>query len=214
MINKVLYLYKIDFTDNESFTTTNITSNSFPTANISSVSEGGSTDTLLVTFSNYGITSIWYSSNGGDSWIEKQSNLPDMPIRTSLIHPDNSNHALVGTEIGVWGTENLNDINTTWAPHNNGIANVRIDMLSIREEDHMILASTHGRGQFYGYYYIIADDIIGDINNDSYIDVIDVVLLVNIILENGLFIINADLNIDGIINVIDVVLLVNIILDN
>ena len=54
-------------------------------------------------------------------------------------------------------------------------------------------------------------ELIGDINNDSVINVIDVVLLVNIILDNE-WNISGDINSDGTINVIDVVMLVNIIL--
>ena len=52
---------------------------------------------------------------------------------------------------------------------------------------------------------------IGDINNDSSVDILDVVLLVNIVLgvgqANG-----ADINQDDLINILDVVQLINIIL--
>ncbi len=30
-----------------------------------------------------------------------------MPVRWGLLHPENSNHALIATEIGVWETSNL-----------------------------------------------------------------------------------------------------------
>jgi len=55
-------------------------------------------------------------------------------------------------------------------------------------------------------------NIMGDINEDGTINVIDVVQLVNIILNNQVND-NGDINSDGAINVIDVVQLVNIILD-
>ena len=54
--------------------------------------------------------------------------------------------------------------------------------------------------------------LIGDINNDDVINVLDVVLLVNMILTPGTETDSADLNDDGVVNVLDVVLLVNIIL--
>ena len=60
-------------------------------------------------------------------------------------------------------------------------------------------------------YLLKLNSILGDINNDGVINVIDVVLIVNIILdqnENA----EADLNNDGFINILDIVLLVNIIL--
>ena len=55
---------------------------------------------------------------------------------------------------------------------------------------------------------------IGDINNDSSINIIDVVALVNIILENNLFTETADLNFDNTLNVIDIVNLVDLILSS
>ena len=86
-----------------------------------------------------------------------------MPIRSCILHPENSNYAILGTEIGVWGTSNLNSNTTVWEPYNNGIANVRIDMLTIRDNDNLVLASTHGRGQFYGYFNIDDNSISGDL---------------------------------------------------
>ena len=103
--------------------------------------------------------------------------------------------------------------NASWLPYNNGLANVRVDMLKIRDGDNLVLASTHGRGQFYGTYNLINEYIEGDINNDNQVNVLDVVLIVNIILD-GLFVSIADLNNDMAINVLDVVILVNSILDD
>ena len=52
---------------------------------------------------------------------------------------------------------------------------------------------------------------LGDINNDSNINILDVVVLINLILDNS-YDSNGDINSDGVINVLDVVQLVNIIL--
>ena len=52
----------------------------------------------------------------------------------------------------------------------------------------------------------------GDINNDSILNVLDVVVMVNIALGQAEYTECADMNGDGIINVLDVVLLVNLIL--
>ena len=54
---------------------------------------------------------------------------------------------------------------------------------------------------------------IGDLNNDEYIDVLDIVALVAIVLNSGNYVYNGDLNQDGLIDVLDVVSLVNIILN-
>ena len=62
------------------------------------------------------------------------------------------------------------------------------------------------------------DNIIGDVNGDSIINVLDVVMIVNHVLGlNNLEsaqIVFADLNSDSIINVIDIVILMNLILEN
>ena len=59
--------------------------------------------------------------------------------------------------------------------------------------------------------------LMGDINADESINVLDVVLLVNVILNlidaSGYQMIVSDINLDGNVNVLDVVQLVNIILN-
>ena len=59
---------------------------------------------------------------------------------------------------------------------------------------------------------VYRNQMIGDINLDNTINVLDVVILVNIILGNSEQTSNTDINSDGIINVLDVVTLINIIL--
>tara|TARA_Y100001978_G_scaffold192387_1_gene197407 strand:+ start:3694 stop:5679 length:1986 start_codon:yes stop_codon:yes gene_type:complete len=59
--------------------------------------------------------------------------------------------------------------------------------------------------------------LLGDLNQDTSIDILDVIITVNIILEvispNGYENTASDLNIDDIINIQDVILLINLILD-
>ena len=56
---------------------------------------------------------------------------------------------------------------------------------------------------------------LGDFNNDSSIDILDVIILVNYILNSDNLDLNgADINNDGSINILDIVSLVNSILDN
>ncbi len=124
-----------------------ITGVDFPTANISSISVGGSEDTLLVTFSNYGVTSVFASFNGGSSWTSKESNLPDMPVRWSLFSKENSKQVLLATEIGVWETFDITAEEVIWEISGN-IPNVRVDMMRIRDGDNKVIVATHGRGTF------------------------------------------------------------------
>ena len=52
----------------------------------------------------------------------------------------------------------------------------------------------------------------GDINDDGILNVLDIVLMVNMVLDDGYDEI-ADMNGDGIINILDIVTLINTILN-
>lgn len=110
--------------------------------------EEGNEDHLLVTLSNYGVTSVWETTNGGSTWTAVEGNLPDMPVRWALFNPADSDQAMIATELGVWTTDNLDGASTEWDPSNSGLANTRVDMLQIRSSDNLVVAATHGRGVF------------------------------------------------------------------
>lgn len=130
-------------------TITNI-STGLPSAYVSCVEvETGNDNHLLVTYSSYGVNSIWESINGGSSWTSVEGNLPDMPLRWALFNPNNNDQAIIATELGVWSTDNLNGGSTSWGASNTGLANVRVDMLQVRSSDKLVIAATHGRGLFY-----------------------------------------------------------------
>jgi hypothetical protein len=57
------------------------------------------------------------------------------------------------------------------------------------------------------------EGLLGDINGDEILNVLDVILIVNMALGNADIDLNGDMNSDGGINVLDIVLLVNIILN-
>jgi len=150
---------------------TEIGSPDFPTASISCVALGGGEDTLLVTFSNYGVSSVWQTFDGGENWDEKEANLPDMPIRWAIYHPQNNGQALLATETGVWATNTLKIEETEWAPAVDDMANVRVDMLKLRQSDNTVLAATHGRGLFTTTYDL---DIYTGIDNKTALDGISI----------------------------------------
>ena len=103
---------------------------------------------LVVTYSNYGVVSVWETTNGGTTWRNVEGNLPDMPIRWALFDPADGTRVLLATELGVWATDDLSVSTVSWLPANTGLANVRVDMLRMRTSDKQIAAATHGRGLF------------------------------------------------------------------
>ncbi|MDB5252515.1 MAG: type sorting protein [Flaviaesturariibacter sp.] len=114
-------------------------------------------DHLLATVSNYGVTSVFESTNGGLSFTSIEGNLPDMPVRwgifvaptAQLNGPSGGNGGiLLATETGVWSTSAINGAATQWIPNRNGLPNVRTDQLKYRTTDGLVAAATHGRGLF------------------------------------------------------------------
>lgn len=131
--------------------TSDISSTIFPSGgNISSIAFGRDENELAVTFYNYGIASIWYTSDGGTNWQNKDNiTLPNIPIRWAVFNPNKYGQELVlATELGIYSTTNLSATSPTWTQTNNGFANVRTDMLQLRNSDFTLIASTYGRGLF------------------------------------------------------------------
>ncbi|MFI5252341.1 MAG: T9SS type A sorting domain-containing protein [Bacteroidota bacterium] len=90
---------------------------------------------------------VFMSTNTGGSWSNISGDLPDIPVNKLLLDPDNSNHILAATDLGVFETLNggTNWL-TTSAP--GGMPNVPVFDLSLRKFDHVVLAGTHGRGMY------------------------------------------------------------------
>jgi photosystem II stability/assembly factor-like uncharacterized protein len=118
---------------------------------VSDIEIGASEDEIFVTIHNYGVESIWYTSDGGTSWVTKEGNLPDMPVKSILQNPLNLEEVIVGTELGVWYTNDFSSANPTWDPSFNGMSNVKVLDLDVRD-DNMVFAATYGRGVFSGMF--------------------------------------------------------------
>ena len=123
----------------------------FDTGSISSIDIGESDQELLVTFFNYGVTSVWETSDGGATWNNKEGNLPDIPVRWGLYNPFDREQVLLATELGVYSTDNFGSRTSSipnWGVSNAGLATVRCDMLQYRSTDGVVMVATHGRGIF------------------------------------------------------------------
>ena len=118
---------------------------------ISSIDIGASDEQILVTVSNYGAESVFetYSGGGSNGWRNVEGDLPDIPVRGALYNKDNYNQVIVATDLGTWTSDDISVDNPTWNPSNDGLANVRVDMLKRRSADGAMAAGTHGRGIFY-----------------------------------------------------------------
>ncbi|MBI1305483.1 MAG: T9SS type A sorting domain-containing protein [Bacteroidetes bacterium] len=108
---------------------------------------------VISVYSNYGVESVWESKNALDAtpiWKSQEGDLPDIPVRWAALHPKNPAVCYIATEAGVMMTNNLNDSNTKWVSVNTGLANLKVNMIRLRESDMSLVAATHGRGMFTG----------------------------------------------------------------
>ncbi|WP_298763101.1 T9SS type A sorting domain-containing protein [uncultured Polaribacter sp.] len=118
------------------------------TGAVSCIEIGASDDEILLTYSNFGVKSVWYTTDGGENWTDIEGNLPDIPVRWALFNPLNRKQAILATEAGVWKSDDITATPVVWEQASNNMGNVRVDMLQYRESDNLILAATHGRGMF------------------------------------------------------------------
>ena len=118
---------------------------------ISDVEYGSSNNEIYVTFHNYGVKSIWYTADSGISWENKEGDFPDIPVKAILRNPLNVEEVIIGTELGVWFTNNFTSATPNWRQSYNGMSNVKVVDLDLRN-DNKVFAATYGRGIFSGQF--------------------------------------------------------------
>ena len=119
---------------------------------ISDIEFGEDENHIFVTFYNYGIESIFYSNDGGENWSKKEGDLPDLPVYSILQSPLDNDEVIIGTELGVWFTNNFNSNNPSWKQANAGMKDVRVTDMDIRKGDNKVFISTYGLGIFSGVF--------------------------------------------------------------
>jgi len=138
-----------------------ITSNLFPANGfIRSIAiDPTNADELLVSFSNYGIPSIFRSTDGGGEFEDVSGSLEENPsgegngpsVRWVTIVPqtDGSKLYYAATSTGLYGTTIVNGASTNWAIESpDNIGNAVVNMIDYRRFDGKVVAATHGRGMF------------------------------------------------------------------
>ena len=120
---------------------------------ISDIKYGNSENDLFVTMHNYGITSVYYSADGGANWSNKEGNLPNIPVKCILQNPNATNEVIIGTELGVWYTVDFNAANPNWRRANTGMKDCKVMSFDYRAADRTILAATFGRGMWTGQFW-------------------------------------------------------------
>ncbi|HEV7283130.1 MAG TPA: hypothetical protein VGN57_23185 [Pirellulaceae bacterium] len=94
-------------------------------------------------FGGYVRENVWKTLNGGATWANVGAALPEAPVRTLAIHPKKSHFLYLGTEVGVFTSE---DAGSNWSPTNEGPTNCSVNELFWMGET--LVCATHGRGMF------------------------------------------------------------------
>jgi photosystem II stability/assembly factor-like uncharacterized protein len=109
----------------------------------------GNADIVYVALGGYSANSspstrpnLWRTTDGGATWASI-AGLPYAPIRTIVRHPRNQQQLYVGTDIGIYESQ---DNGLTWSTSQQGPADVAVDELSFINGSELLLAATHGRG--------------------------------------------------------------------
>ncbi|MDB5105962.1 MAG: hypothetical protein JWP91_3651 [Fibrobacteres bacterium] len=101
------------------------------------------TNRVYATFGGFEANNVYKSEDAGLTWTDITSNLPDVPVRTLVVNKWNTNRIYIGTELGVFASENRGG---AWSPSNEGPANASVDELFW--VGNRLYAATHGRGMF------------------------------------------------------------------
>ena len=136
-----------------------ITGENFPNGYVNCIAvDPRNADRLFVVFSNYGVLSVFHTTDGGQTWEAVSGNLEENAngsgngpsTRWLEIMPNGpDNIYFLGTSTGVYSTQSLEGMNTQWRLEGaDVIGNVVIDMMKVRPSDGYIAIATHGNGVF------------------------------------------------------------------
>ena len=118
---------------------------------------------IYATFGGFSGDNVYRSTDLGTTWTDitgtAATGLPNVPVRGLAYHPRNPNFLYVGTEVGLFTSE---DAGATWEVPQNGPANVPVDELFwLRTGQDLypsdLVAVTHGRGIYRASFGIYVD---------------------------------------------------------
>ena len=117
----------------------------------------------LLTFANYGVRSVFHSTDSGATWTSVSGNIEENADGTGSgpavfwanIYPTwngAENRYFIGTSTGLYSTALLDGDNTVWEQEGaTSIGNVPVTMMVTRNSDGLIAVATHGSGIYTGH---------------------------------------------------------------
>jgi len=100
---------------------------------ITSIAIAPDNQTVLVTLGNYGNSTYVYKTTDGlnatPAFALVQGDLPAMPVYSGMFEMSNPNTVLLGTDFGVFSTNDISSGSPTWTVQNAGTGNVPVTMI-------------------------------------------------------------------------------------
>jgi hypothetical protein len=120
---------------------------------ITSIAIAPDDQTVLITLGNYGNSSyVFKTTDGLDSvpvFTAVQGDLPAMPVYNAIFEMSNPNTAILGTDFGVFSTNDISAASPTWTVQNSGTGNVPVTMIKQQSNPGLYYARPNNYGDLY-----------------------------------------------------------------
>ncbi|MEM9024171.1 MAG: T9SS type A sorting domain-containing protein, partial [Bacteroidota bacterium] len=173
---------------------------------------------ILITRGNYGVAdhvhlvtdALTRTSDANQILTSVQGDLPAMPVYDAEFNVNNSSEVLIGTEFGVWATDDITNANVEWSDENNEVGytptyDIRQQKLPYtRAQNHGVFyIGTHGRGIWKTTSLVGIDDDVDDRVSGNVDFVSDVTVYPNPMAGEGNIVFNLTERTTAEVNIMD-----------
>ena len=85
---------------------------------------------------------------GSFTWVNKTGNLPDIPVDSIIVNPNNAHQVYAGTDWGVYYTDDITVASPTWLRFENGIPHAMVWDMQIDRGSTTLSVWTRSRGAY------------------------------------------------------------------
>ena len=109
-------------------------------------------DQVFVTVGGYETDTVWYTGDNGTSWELRVGSgdhrLPEVQVNTVTFHPVNTNWVYVGTDLGVYASEDRGQSWSRTPRYGDHEGPVNTEVSDLFWQSDFLIAATHGRGMY------------------------------------------------------------------
>ncbi|WP_109301947.1 T9SS type A sorting domain-containing protein [Aquimarina sp. AU474] len=164
-------VFRMDNANVDNQTAVDITTGKgLPTGFVNDINvDPSNSDRVILTFSNYGIPSVFITDDAGETWTNISGNLEENPdgsgngpsVRSTAFFGSSQGffgarlqRIFAATSTGLYYTTRLNGQNTVWRKENVRIGNAVTDEVAVRKDGFIAIASG-GRGMFSARFPVL-----------------------------------------------------------